>query len=85
MIPTETPILRHTNFAAAELASEGMVRGSVQIPPNGEPVVFGPDHPTTGGYPVIAVLTRKSSDRCAQLAPGKTVRFKPYSVLLSGH
>ncbi len=85
MIPAETPISRHPDFAAAELASEGMVRGSIQIPPNGEPVVFGPDHPTTGGYPVIAVLTRKSSDRCAQLAPGKTVRFKPYSVLFSGH
>lgn len=58
-----------------ELLSEGMVRGSVQISPSGHPVVFGPDHPVTGGYPVIAVLTSRSCDRAAQLAAGDTVRF----------
>ncbi|WKD61540.1 KipI antagonist [Corynebacterium ciconiae DSM 44920] len=58
-----------------ELPSEGMVRGSIQIPPNGQPVIFGPDHPVTGGYPVIAVLTRASTDRLAQLAPGDSVHF----------
>lgn len=72
MIPS-TPLLRSR---AGELASEGMVRGAIQVPPNGHPVVFGPDHPVTGGYPVIAVLTSKACDRCAQLAPGQTVRFK---------
>ena len=59
-----------------ELKSEGMVRGSIQIPPGGNPVVFGPDHPVTGGYPVIAVLTSRSCDRSAQLLPGDKVRFK---------
>lgn len=59
-----------------ELQSEGMVRGGIQVPPSGHPVVFGPDHPTTGGYPVIAVLTQRSCDRIAQLAPGDTVRFR---------
>lgn len=58
-----------------ELPSEGMVRGSIQIPPNGMPVVFGPDYPVTGGYPVIGVLTRRSSDYSAQCAPGDKVRF----------
>ncbi len=76
MIPTEVPLQRQKSRQNAELLSEGMVRGSIQVPPNGEPVVFGPDHPVTGGYPVIAVLTRKSSDYAAQLAPGQLVRFR---------
>ena len=59
-----------------ELKSEGMVRGSIQVPPGGNPVVFGPDHPVTGGYPVIAVLTSHSCDRAAQLLPGDKVRFQ---------
>lgn len=39
-----------------ELPSEGMVAGAVQVPPDGQPVLFLADHPVTGGYPVIAVL-----------------------------
>lgn len=58
-----------------ELASEGTVRGAIQIPANGQPVIFGPDHPVTGGYPVIAVLSARSADRVAQLRPGDSVRF----------
>lgn len=60
----------------AELPSEGVVRGSVQLPPGGEPVILGPDHPTTGGYPVVAVLTELASDTLAQLPAGTTVRFR---------
>lgn len=81
MIPTENPLKRRGDFESVELASEGMVRGAVQIPPNGEPVVFGPDHPVTGGYPVIAVLTGRSNDRAAQLAPGQSVRFRLHSAV----
>lgn len=58
-----------------ELPSEGMVRGSIQVPPSGMPVIFGPDHPVTGGYPVIGVLTGRSSDHSAQCAPGDLIRF----------
>ena len=57
------------------LPSEPMVPGAIQVPPAGLPVVFGPDHPTTGGYPVIAVVTRAGLDRLAQAAPGARVRF----------
>lgn len=60
----------------AELASEGVVTGSVQVPPSGEPVILGPDHPTTGGYPVVAVLTAAACDALAQLRAGTTVRFR---------
>ncbi len=59
----------------AELPSEGMVRGAVQLPPGGEPVVFLADHPVTGGYPVVAVLTEAAADRAAQLRPGEPVRL----------
>ena len=44
-----------------------MVRGAVQVPADGRPVVFLADHPVTGGYPVVAVLTERSSDLAAQL------------------
>jgi allophanate hydrolase subunit 2 len=60
-----------------ELPSEGVVRGSVQVPPDGKPIIFQADHPVTGGYPVIAVLTPAAADRAAQLRPGATVRFRP--------
>ncbi|WP_392543601.1 biotin-dependent carboxyltransferase family protein [Oryzobacter telluris] len=60
-----------------ELPSEGLVRGAVQVPPGGEPVVFLADHPVTGGYPVVAVLTPAAADRAAQLRPGDTVRLTP--------
>ncbi|NMO49614.1 biotin-dependent carboxyltransferase family protein [Actinoplanes sp. TBRC 11911] len=58
-----------------ELPTEGVVRGSVQVPPDGRPILFQSDHPVTGGYPVIAVLTPESADRAAQLRPGARVRF----------
>jgi len=58
-----------------ELASEGMVLGAVQVPPDGQPVVFLADHPTTGGYPVIAVVLGEDLWSCAQLGPGEPVRF----------
>ncbi len=58
-----------------ELPSEGLVRGAVQIPPGGEPVLFLADHPVTGGYPVLAVLLDSDVDRAAQVRPGQRVRF----------
>lgn len=62
-----------------ELPSEGMVAGAIQIPPDGQPVLFGPDHPTTGGYPVIAVVVDTDIGIAAQLRPGDTVRFTALS------
>ena len=58
-----------------ELASEGMVPGAIQVPASGQPIVFGPDHPATGGYPVIGVLTAKSRATAGQLVPGTKVGF----------
>ena len=58
-----------------ELPSEGVVAGSVQVPPSGLPVVFLADHPVTGGYPVVGVVHEGDLDRLAQVRPGDGVRF----------
>ena len=58
-----------------ELLSEGVVTGAIQVPPSGRPILLGPDHPTTGGYPVIAVVRGSDLPLAGQLAPGTTVRF----------
>ncbi|MEV2217753.1 biotin-dependent carboxyltransferase family protein [Streptomyces sp. NPDC050997] len=70
---TEGPALERS--LTGELASEGMVLGAVQVPPDGRPVVFLADHPTTGGYPVIAVVRTADLPAVAQAAPGTPVRF----------
>jgi allophanate hydrolase subunit 2 len=58
-----------------ELPSEGIVEGAVQVPPDGQPIVMLADHPTTGGYPVIAVVDPSDLRLVAQRPPGATVRF----------
>ncbi len=60
-----------------EIASEGMVAGAVQLPPDGQPVVFLADHPVTGGYPVVAVVDAGDLPVCAQLRPGERVTLRP--------
>lgn len=67
---------RAREYQDAELPSEGMVRGAIQVPPNGEPVIFLNDHPVTGGYPVIGVTRTADIDRAAQLVPGQAVRLR---------
>ncbi|MFD1662488.1 biotin-dependent carboxyltransferase family protein [Streptomyces caeni] len=70
---TEGPALERAR--PGELPSEGMVLGAVQVPPDGRPVVFLADHPTTGGYPVIAVVRATDLAAAAQAPPGTPVRF----------
>ncbi|GAA2267009.1 biotin-dependent carboxyltransferase family protein [Streptomyces amakusaensis] len=72
---TEGPVL--TRARGAELPSEGVVLGAVQVPPDGRPVVFLADHPTTGGYPVVAVVDEGDLGAAAQAIPGTPVRFVP--------
>lgn len=66
---------RLDRIRAVELLSEPLQRGAVQVPPSGQPIIMGPDHPTTGGYPVIATVTADDWQLCAQLRPGDPVRF----------
>ena len=69
-------LFRTAAYGHRELPSEGVVRGAVQLPPRGEPVVFLADHPVTGGYPVVAVLTEGACDSLAQARPGQGIRFR---------
>jgi KipI family sensor histidine kinase inhibitor len=67
------PVLQRAG--SAELPSEGMVTGSLQVPHDGQPILLLADHPTTGGYPVIAVLAGADIGLAAQLRPGDLVGF----------
>ena len=62
---------RHDSRLRQELPSEGVVRGSIQVPPGGEPVLLLADHPVTGGYPVVAVVIDADIDVAAQAVPGQ--------------
>jgi biotin-dependent carboxylase-like uncharacterized protein len=61
----------------AELPSEPMVPGAVQVPPNGLPVIFLADGPTTGGYPVVAVVDPAALPALAQARPGSRLTISP--------
>lgn len=64
-----------TPHAAEQMASEGLVAGAIQITPRGEPIVMLANHPTTGGYPVIAVVDPDDLQIVAEAIPGASVRF----------
>ncbi|WP_170222588.1 urea amidolyase family protein [Rarobacter faecitabidus] len=76
----EEPLPRADRYADAELASEGLVAGAIQVPPSGAPLVFGTNHPTTGGYPVIACVATTDLPRIGQLPAGARVRFEPSAI-----
>ncbi len=69
-----TPLLRARD---GELRSEGMVEGAVQVRHSGLPLLLLADHPTTGGYPVIAVAIGEDIPKVAQARPGEQMRFRP--------
>ncbi len=60
---------------AGELATEATLPGALQVPPDGRPILLGPDAPVTGGYPVIAVVIDADLDAAGQLRPGDSVGF----------
>jgi biotin-dependent carboxylase-like uncharacterized protein len=59
-----------------EMVSEGLVPGTMQLPPGGQPILMLAEHPVTGGYPRIAHLASVDLPRLAQLRPGDTLRFR---------
>lgn len=75
-IRLDGPGLHRRADRAGELPSEGMLPGAIQVPPDGRPVILGPDGPVTGGYPVIAVVADAGRDRLAQARPGTRLRFR---------
>ncbi|MGD7706822.1 5-oxoprolinase/urea amidolyase family protein [Microlunatus sp. Y2014] len=69
----EVPLSRAID---GELPSEGAVTGAIQVPADGQPVLFLADHPLTGGYPIIGAVVDDHLDRAGQLPPGAKVRFR---------
>jgi biotin-dependent carboxylase-like uncharacterized protein len=67
------PVL--TRAVHGELPSEGIVLGAIQVPADGQPLIFLADHPTTGGYPVVGVVASADLSQVAQARPGTVVRF----------
>ncbi len=72
-IRLEGPKLERSH--GGELLSEGLVTGALQVPPSGQPILLLQDHPTTGGYPVIAVVCADDLWLAGQLGPSRRVRF----------
>ena len=68
-----TPIPRRAAYAER---SRPMVRGAVEVPRDGAPIVLGPDHPTTGGYPIVAVIARADLGKLFAIRLTGTVRFE---------
>jgi allophanate hydrolase subunit 2 len=55
--------------------SRPMVRGALEVPRDGAPIVLGPEHPTTGGYPILAVIAHADLDRFFSVRLGGELRF----------
>lgn len=64
----------------AEMLTDGLIPGAVQVPAEGQPIVILADGPTTGGYPKIAAVITADLDRLAQATPGTRMRFDAVSV-----
>lgn len=72
----EKPLVREID---KELPSEGCCTGAIQVPPNGQPVLFMNDHPITGGYPVISSVAAYHLDLIAQIPTGCLIKFRQIS------
>ena len=68
------------NIVNTNIKSEGLVRGVIQVPADGDPIIMLSDHGTIGGYPKIGVVISADLDRVGQLTPGSTVNFKEVSL-----
>ncbi len=64
------------NIRENNIRSEGIVKGTIQVPPDGDPIIMLSDHGTIGGYPKIAVVISADYDKLVQLAPNTKIKFK---------
>jgi UPF0271 protein len=68
------------NIISTNIKSEGLVRGAIQVPADGNPIIMLSDHGTIGGYPKIGVVISADLDRVGQLTPGSIINFKEVSL-----
>ena len=64
------------NIVNTNIKSEGLIKGVVQVPADGNPIIMLSDHGTVGGYPKIGVVASVDYDRLVQISPGSKVKFK---------
>ena len=76
----EGTALAHVSKAAADIVSDGVTPGSIQVPGNGQPIILLADAQTVGGYPKIATVISADLPRLGQAKPGDTIRFAAVSV-----
>ncbi|MBP7669814.1 MAG: biotin-dependent carboxyltransferase [Ferrovibrio sp.] len=74
----EGPVIEH--LRGADIASEGIVTGAIQVPGNGQPILLLADHQTTGGYTKIATIISADLPRVGRLKPGAKLHFQAVSV-----
>ena len=72
--------LKLENIVSTNIKSEGLVRGTIQVPADGNPIIMLSDHGTIGGYPKIGVVISADLDRVGQLIPGSNIDFKEVSL-----
>ena len=68
------------NIKEKNIRSEGIVKGAIQIPPDGNPIIMLSDHGTIGGYPKIGVVISADYDKLVQIQPGSKIKFKEVSL-----
>ena len=68
------------NVVNTNIKSEGLVKGVVQVPADGNPIILFSDHGSIGGYPKIAVVITADHDKTAQLIPGSKIKFKEVNL-----
>ena len=68
------------NIVSTNIKSEGLVRGAIQVPADGNPIIMLSDHGTIGGYPKIGVVISADLDRVGQITPGSIINFKEVSL-----
>ena len=72
------PVLH--NNVSTNIRSEGIIKGVIQIPPDGSPIIMLSDHGTIGGYPKIASVISADFDKVSQLPPGSKIKFEEITL-----
>ena len=68
------------NIVNTNIKSEGLIKGVIQVPADGNPIIMLSDHGTIGGYPKIGIVANVDYDRLVQMSPGTKVKFKEINL-----
>jgi allophanate hydrolase subunit 2 len=69
------------NIVDTNIKSEGIIKGVIQVPADGNPIIMLSDHGTIGGYPKIGVIISADYDKLVQITPGSKIKFKLVELL----